>query len=130
MRNFLSVSLIFSVQGRIFSLNMRYIFIYVARWGENYLSKRSLIKPASDVLYMSTAWIFHFSSRNKRKLFKQMFMTKYFSWQFVSFFICRWGYKSLNEELCGRNCGLHYCSALCGVTGIFVLEKMCKLNLC
>ena len=45
MRNFfLSVSLIVSVQVRIFLLNMRHIIIYVARWWKKYLSKRSLIK--------------------------------------------------------------------------------------
>ena len=35
---------IISVQVRIFPLNMRDIIIYVARWWEKYLSKRSLIK--------------------------------------------------------------------------------------
>ena len=45
LRNFfLSVSFIVSVQVRIFPLNMRDIIIYVARWWEKYLSKRSLIK--------------------------------------------------------------------------------------
>ena len=41
---FLSVSFVVSVQVRIFSLNMRDIIIYVARWWEKYLSKCSLIK--------------------------------------------------------------------------------------
>ena len=45
MRNFfLSVSFIVSVKVRIFPLNMHDIIIYVARWWEKYLSKRSLIK--------------------------------------------------------------------------------------
>ena len=41
---FLSVSFIVSVRARIFPLNMRDIIIYVARWWEKYLSKRSLLK--------------------------------------------------------------------------------------
>ena len=41
---FLCVSFIVFVKVRIFPLNMRDIIIYVARWWEKYLSKRSLLK--------------------------------------------------------------------------------------
>ena len=41
---FLSVSFIVSVKVGIFTLNMRDIIIYVARWWEKYLSKRSPLK--------------------------------------------------------------------------------------
>ena len=45
MRNFfLSISFIVSVKVGIFTLNMRDIIIYVARWWEKYLSKRSPLK--------------------------------------------------------------------------------------
>ena len=41
---FLFLSFIVSLQVLIFPLNMRDIIIYVARWWEKYLSKRSLIE--------------------------------------------------------------------------------------
>ena len=45
LRNFfLSVSFIVSVKVGIFTLNMRDIIIYLARWWEKYLSKRSPLK--------------------------------------------------------------------------------------
>ena len=48
---FLSVSFVISVQVHIFPLNMRDIIIYVARWREKYLSKRSLIKHTCSWRY-------------------------------------------------------------------------------